>query len=152
MLWCLPNCKWLSFLVLPLYHYLIIQILCQIIIIFDVENLVISWWNWALDKVNSCLTGLAVILLNEIESLSVAFHLIIDIHSKVREAIKKKRQKKLTFVNLGLTPPLFRKSWQNFFLSFLKLDHIWGNFGKILFFPPWRSKTLRKISSWGYPP
>ena len=35
----------------------------------------------------------------------------------------------------------------NIFLSFLKLDHIWGNFGKILFFPPWRLKTLRKISS-----
>ena len=35
------------------------------------------------DKVNSCLTDLAVLLLNEIESsLSVAFHLIIDIHSK----------------------------------------------------------------------
>ena len=40
------------------------------------------------DKVNSCLTDLAVILLNEIESLSVAFHLIIDIHSKVRDKIQ----------------------------------------------------------------
>ena len=72
----------------------------------------------AWDKVNSCLTGLAVILLNEIESLSVAFHLIIDIHSKVREAIKKKRQKKLTFVNLGLTPPYSKKVDKTFFCLF----------------------------------
>ena len=55
-----------------------------------------------------------------------------------REALKKK----LNSFNLGLT---FSKKFLKNVLSFLKLDHIWGKFGKF-FFPIGGQKLFEKFS------
>ena len=67
----------------------------------------------------------------------------------LREALKK-RPKKFKNVNLGLTPPPFSKKVKNFFFrSFLRLDYIWGTFGKkklfwSLFFKGFPYRSLLK--------
>ena len=63
-------------------------------------------------------------------------------------SLQKKQTKKVDKRQLRSDPPSSfpKKVDKTFFLSFLKLDYIRGNFGKFGFFPPWRSKTLRKIS------
>ena len=52
-------------------------------------------------------------------------------------SLQKKKTKKVDICQLRSDPPPYsEKVDKTFFLSFLKLDHIWGNFGKILFFSP----------------
>ena len=83
---------------------------------------------------------------------------LINTNLNLREAFIKKKTKKLKFFRKKLKKKVFSEKVKNFFFHFfLKLDHIWGTFGKNYFFPLeslvkiFEIAEIREITpKWGY--